>query len=77
MTGMPRRCKRRVAAPAIKTECATRFAPPSMNGTCCATTRTIALKLKATSFAIHMKRMSTWNGNPRTMPNSGRLFLLV
>ena len=39
--------------------CATKSGPPSTSGTCCASTRTPALKPRATSSATPMKRMPT------------------
>ena len=73
MAGMLRHCRGRLAAPGIRTECATKSALPSTNGTCCDSIRTLALKSRATSSATRMKRTSTWNGNPKTMPNGSRI----
>ena len=75
MTGTLPRFKWRLAAPGIRTGCATRFGHPSMNGTYCGSTPTTALKPRATSSATRMKRTPTWNGNPKktTTPNGSRL----
>ena len=65
-----------LAAPGIRTECATKSAPPSTNGTCCDSIRTLARKRRATSSTTRMKRTLIWNGNPKTMPDGSRIFLL-